>query len=339
MASAAGRSEQSSVRLADARGAAQAGRHAAQAEASLNPLWHSLRAYEFTLYKSKSEHFAKNFLDLTHIKVFDDSKGFSPNRVDMQKPLTILMSMAGLLVVLCAINVATLLLLRAARRAREMSMRYALGARRSRIVSQLLVEGGLLGLAGAAAGLPLAPVVARVLVRMMTSSDPGTEPYSASVDTRVLIFTMALSLLATARVQHCAGLSFPSSRSGRFASPDYRHRLQEIAALSQSCRGHPDRAQRASSGWCGAVCTHARQSPPRSRLASRPRILRYSRLIPLRPGTAKIALHRSSRPLSIRCAASPVSFPWRPPTIRNSSAIPRLPITRCRDTSRRKTST
>ncbi len=114
-----------------------------QAEASLRPLWHSLRAYEFTLYKSNSEHFRKNFLDLTTFKVVDDSKGFNPNRIDLQKPLVILMSMAGLLVVLCAINVATLLLLRAANRAREMSMRYALGARRSRIVSQLMVEGGV----------------------------------------------------------------------------------------------------------------------------------------------------------------------------------------------------
>ncbi len=59
----------------------------------------------------------------------------------------ILMSMAGLLVVLCAINVATLLLLRAANRAREMSMRYALGAKRGRIISQLMIEGGMLGLA------------------------------------------------------------------------------------------------------------------------------------------------------------------------------------------------
>ncbi len=71
----------------------------------------------------------------------------------MQKPLIVLHEHGGLLVVLCAINVATLLLLRAAGRAREMSMRYALGAKRSRIISQLMVEGGLLGLAGAAAGL------------------------------------------------------------------------------------------------------------------------------------------------------------------------------------------
>ena len=102
--------------------------------------------------------------------------------MDLKTPLMILMSMAGLLVAMCAINVATLLLLRAAGRAREMSMRYALGAKRSRVISQLLVEGGLLGMAGGAAGLALAPLVATSLVRFMTSSDPGSEPYSTSID-------------------------------------------------------------------------------------------------------------------------------------------------------------
>jgi len=126
-----------------------------QAEASLGPLWHSLRVNEFELYKHKTEHFRKKFIDESQLKVLDDSKGYSPNRMDLEKPLIILMSMAGLLVAMCAINVATLLLLRASGRAREMSMRYALGANRSRIVSQLLVEGGLLGLTGAGAGLPL----------------------------------------------------------------------------------------------------------------------------------------------------------------------------------------
>jgi predicted permease len=150
---------------------------ATQAQASLGPLWHSLRLNEFTLYKSKSERFRRRFIDESSLKVLDDSKGFNPGRIDLEKPLFILMSMAGLLVAMCAINVATLLLLRAAGRAREMSMRYALGAQRSRIVSQLLVEGGLLGLAGAAAGLALAPVVSVTLVRLMTSADPGQEPY------------------------------------------------------------------------------------------------------------------------------------------------------------------
>ena len=169
----------------------------AQAQAAMGPLWHSLRAYELTLYKTPSERFKKNFLDNTTFKVLDDSRGFSPNRADLQKPLIILMSMAGLLVAMCAINVATLLLLRAAARAREMAMRYALGARRGRIVSQLLIEGGMLGIAGGVAGLALAPVVARILVRLMTSADPGSEPYSSSVDTRVLLFTFGLSMVAS----------------------------------------------------------------------------------------------------------------------------------------------
>jgi putative ABC transport system permease protein len=168
-----------------------------QAEASLGPLWHSLRAYEFTLYKNASEKFRKNFVDNAHLKVLDDSKGFSPGRMDLEKPLIILMSMAGLLVAMCAINVATLLLLRAAARAREMSMRYALGAKRFRIAAQLLVEGGLLGLAGAIAGLLLAPSVAAVLVRLITSSDPGEEPYSSTIDARILLFTLAVAVLVS----------------------------------------------------------------------------------------------------------------------------------------------
>ncbi len=169
----------------------------AQAEASLGPLWHSLRTAEFALHKHQTELFRKNFIDNSRLHVLDDSRGFNPNRGDLQRPLVILMSMAGLLVGMCAINVATLLLLRASARAREMSMRYALGARKGRILSQLLVEGGLLGVCGAAAGLAVAPVVARILVRVMTSADPGTEPYSTSIDGRVLLFTLAISVVAS----------------------------------------------------------------------------------------------------------------------------------------------
>ena len=170
---------------------------AAQAEASLGPLWRSLRAYELTLRKPVPERFRKNFVDNSAIKVLDDSKGFSPSRSNLEKPLIILFGMAGLLVAMCAINVATLLLLRASARAREMSMRYALGARRGRIVSQLMVEGGMLGLTGAVAGLVLAPVVARLLVRLMSNADPGSEPYSTSLDGRVLLFTLAISVVAS----------------------------------------------------------------------------------------------------------------------------------------------
>jgi predicted permease len=195
-----------------------------QAEASLGPLWHSLRAYEWTLYKSHSERFKKHFLDESRFKVVDDSTGFSPERSELKTPLIVLMSMAGLLVAMCAINVATLLLLRAASRAREMSMRYALGAKRSRIVSQLLVEGGLLGIAGAAAGLAMAPLVAKILVRLLTSSDPGQEPYSSAIDTRVLLFTLGISIVVS--------LLFSIAPVFHFLRPDLAQALRQNAGTA-----------------------------------------------------------------------------------------------------------
>ena len=190
-----------------------------QAEASLEPLWHSLRTYELTLYKTASPRFKKTFLDDSHLKVLDDSAGYAPERMDLKTPLIILMSMAGLLVVMCAINVATLLLLRAAGRAREMSMRYALGAKRSRVIAQLLVEGGLLGITGGAAGLAFAPLAALALVRLITNSDPGAEPYSTSIDTRVLLFTLAVSVVTS--------LFFSVAPVFHFLRPDLAQTLRQ----------------------------------------------------------------------------------------------------------------
>ena len=235
-----------------------------QAEASLAPLWHSLRANEVTLYKSPTERFRKHFVDDSHLKVIDDSRGFSPNRDDLKKPLVILMSMAGVLVLLCAINVATLLLLRAAGRAREMSMRYALGARRSRIITQLFIEGGLLGLAGAAAGLLLAPVVAATLVRLMTNADPGSEPYSASIDARILFFTLAVAVSATFLFSVAPIFHFLKPDLAQLPATERRHRFQELAALPQTCRRCPDWPQRSAPRRRRLVCSHSRQPPKRT---------------------------------------------------------------------------
>lgn len=196
----------------------------AQAEAGMGGLWHSLRAAELPLFKNTTPLFARRFVDESSIKVLDDSQGFAPGREELRKPLRILMGMAGLLVVLCAINVATLLLLRAAARTREMSMRYALGAKRSRIVTQLFVEGGVLGLVGAAAGLAMAPPVALALVRLMTSADPGSEPYSASVDLRVLGFALAVSVVAT--------LVFSIAPVFHFLKPDLTNALRQNAGTA-----------------------------------------------------------------------------------------------------------
>lgn len=191
-----------------------------QAEASLGPLWRSLRAYELTLYTARTENFKQNFVANSHLQVLDDSTGYNPERIDLKTPLIVLMSMAILLVAICAINVATLFLLRSAGRAREMAMRYALGAMRSRIVSQLLVEGVLFGITGTAAGLALAPVVTSALARLLITSDPtGAQPYSTSIDARILLFTTLVSLVTS--------LVFSIAPVLHFMRPDVTQALRE----------------------------------------------------------------------------------------------------------------
>ena len=178
------------------------------AEASINPLWYSLRAQELTGYGKVSSRFKDRFMH-THLSVLDDSTGFMPERSDLRKPLQVLMGMVGVLAAMCAVNVATLLLLRAAGRVREISMRYAMGAARSRIIGQLLVEGGVLGLLGAIAGVMLSPIIAHTLVGMMARTVDATQtPYSASVDTRILLFTLVLSFLVTMAFSIAPALQF-----------------------------------------------------------------------------------------------------------------------------------
>ncbi|MGB7135627.1 MAG: ABC transporter permease, partial [Acidobacteriaceae bacterium] len=180
----------------------------AQAQAAMLPLWHALRASEVSLFKDTSAKWRTNYVDGSKFQVKDDSLGFSPGRMDLKTPLVILLSMAGLLVAMCGLNVATLLLLRSTARVKEMAMRYALGAKSSRIVRQLLLEGGLLGLVGGAAGLALSPVLAQVLVRLLTSAEPGTEPYSASIDARILLFTLGLSVVVSVLFSIAPALHF-----------------------------------------------------------------------------------------------------------------------------------
>ncbi len=92
-------------------------------------------------------------------------------------------------------NAANLLLARASSRMRELGVRVALGAGRSRIIRQLLTESLLIGLVAGGVGICLAYVFLRVLPHL----NPGNIPRlnEASLDTRVLFFTMVVSVLTS----------------------------------------------------------------------------------------------------------------------------------------------
>ncbi len=164
-----------------------------QAQAGIDPLWHALRAEEFSQMSHRTEHFRDGFLTNSHLTLLDGAKGFSPLRDDVRTPLLVLMGMVGLVLLMACANVAGLLLVRAAGRVREMSIRYALGAERTRIIRQLLTEGLMLGIAGSLLGVAFAPVVAATLQRGIIT---GTETllFSNHPDLRILGFSLALAL-------------------------------------------------------------------------------------------------------------------------------------------------
>ncbi len=112
---------------------------------------------------------------------------------DVRTPLLLLSGAVGLLLCIVCANVASLLLARAATRAREFAVRAALGAGRSRLLRQLLTESTVLSLLGGALGILLAWAALRS-IRTATALDL---PRSSEIhlDLGVLCFALTLSVL------------------------------------------------------------------------------------------------------------------------------------------------
>jgi putative ABC transport system permease protein len=168
-----------------------------RAEAGINPLWYAIRADELKEIKGGSQNFRERFVAKSHLSVLGGARGFSPLRSDVQMPLLIVMGMVALVALMACANVGSLLLVRGAGRIREMSVRYALGAKRKRVIQQLLVEGLLLGIAGGALGMLLAPRVTGLLINMIWSGGMGDLPFSSTPDLRILLFNCALALFTS----------------------------------------------------------------------------------------------------------------------------------------------
>lgn len=151
--------------------------------------------------------------------------------------LVVLLAAVGFLLLISCANVANLLLARSIGRSREFAIRAALGASQARVIRQLLTESLLLAGLGGALGLLFAYWGTHIVLNSLPSAVPRAS--EVSMDSRVLIFTLGVSLFAgvffglapalkTARVD----LQEVLKESGRGAS-GVRHRLQGVFVVAE----------------------------------------------------------------------------------------------------------
>jgi len=164
-----------------------------QAEVMLNGFWRPILEEEAHNDPRASAKYRARFT-ARHLSLAPGGRGISAVRSQASAPLIVLMSMAGLLLLIACANIANLLIARAAGRQKEIAIRLAIGAGRARLMRQLLAEGLCLSLAGGLLGILAAYWTGDLLLSYLPT-DPSVRGLTATPDLRVLAFGLALSVL------------------------------------------------------------------------------------------------------------------------------------------------
>lgn len=123
------------------------------------------------------------------------ARGYSWVRNELKRPLIILMIVVSLVLLIACANVANLMLARGAARQREIAIRLAVGASRSQLTAQLLIESIVIALIGGIAGLGFAFLGVKMLLQYLPQSGWGQATLNVTPDPRLLGFTFAVSLI------------------------------------------------------------------------------------------------------------------------------------------------
>jgi putative ABC transport system permease protein len=157
-----------------------------------------------------------------------DVTGLQDRVVQNVRPaLLLLLGAVSFVLLIACVNVANLLLARAASRGREIAIRTSMGASRWRIVRALLTESLLISIAGGALGLLVAAAALGPLLRLAQDSVP--QIFTVGLDRSVLLFTFSVSVLT--------GLIFGTIPALRIADLDLRGTLNEGSRGSTSGPG------------------------------------------------------------------------------------------------------
>jgi len=155
-------------------------------------------AYHTSLQKDlaanpRPERFAKRYLANT-LQLTDASKGYGQLQNFFAKPLRVLLAMVGTLLLIACVNVANLLITRAATRQKEIAIRLSLGATRRSLFRLVMTESALISIVSGCLGLLLSSWIASILVGMLPYDNIASVIRTAP-DLRILSFTAGLSLL------------------------------------------------------------------------------------------------------------------------------------------------
>ena len=148
--------------------------------------------------------------DAPRIELASAARGLATLRRNFSQALFALMGGVALVLLISCVNISGLVLARAAARKKEIGTRVALGASRSRIISQLLIESLLLSFLGGAFGILLGEAGARVLVAFLSHNWWVRLDLNVHPDVRVLFFTLLVSGLVGV-----ASALVPAVSSGR----------------------------------------------------------------------------------------------------------------------------